>query len=201
MTTTRQERPVRQVAAPPRKRRPVNGSSDVLRKEGSTPVRQETKGGAPRRRAALDASVPVQRRVNEVPKRTATRSDTAQPTRRRVRVVTQVETESLLGADAKTGPRAPFVALLLVLIVSGMVGLVLLNTAINENAFRLYELKREAKTKDLEEKQYERDLAELESPGEIDRAARQLGLVHAGTPAFIELPSGEVQGKPSPAGG
>lgn len=98
-------------------------------------------------------------------------------------------------------PRTPFIIAVLVLVAAGMVALVLLNTAINENAFRLHELARDGKELDLREQQLRRDVAELESAGSLDAAARRLGLVPAGTPAFIQLPTGVVLGVPTPAGG
>lgn len=97
-------------------------------------------------------------------------------------------------------PRAPFVLLVLGLITAALVGLVLLNTAINENAFRLHSLQKEQKALDLSEQQLQRDVAQLQSAGALDAAARRLGLVPAGQAAFIQLPSGTIIGKPTPAG-
>ena len=78
-------------------------------------------------------------------------------------------------------PRAPFVALVLVLVVGGVLGILLVNTKINENAFRLDE---------LQEQQAALDIAGAaagaarspthEAPGNLAAAARRLGLVEAG---------------------
>jgi len=99
-------------------------------------------------------------------------------------------------ADA---PRAPFVLLVLALAAAGLVAMVLLNTAINENAFRLHDLDKRQKALDATEQRLERDVAELEAPGSLLAAAKRLGLVPAGQQAYIELPSGKVLGVATPA--
>ena len=98
-------------------------------------------------------------------------------------------------------PRAPFVLLVLTVVVSGVLGILVLNTKINENAFRLHDLQQRQTALDVQEEQLQQELAELESPGSLAAAARRLGLVPAGTPAFIRLPDGRVLGVPQPASG
>jgi cell division protein FtsB len=98
-------------------------------------------------------------------------------------------------------PRAPFVLLVLVLVVGGVLGILLVNTKINENAFRLQRLQQQQAALDLREQQLEQQIAESSSPGSLAAQARKLGLVPAGTPAFIRLPDGRVIGVPQPAGG
>jgi hypothetical protein len=98
-------------------------------------------------------------------------------------------------------PRAPFLALILSLVVVGVAGVLVLNTKINENAFRLDALRGQQTSLDLQEQQLKQNLAELEAPGNLRAAATRLGLVPAGTPAFINLPDGRVVGVPQPATG
>ena len=98
-------------------------------------------------------------------------------------------------------PRAPFVILMVAVVVVGVLGVLVLNTKINENSFRLNDLRNNQAALDLNEQQLQRDLAELESPGNLRAAATRLGLVPAGTPAFINLPDGRVVGVPQPAAG
>ena len=98
-------------------------------------------------------------------------------------------------------PRAPFLALMLSLVVVGVAGVLVLNTKINENAFRLDALRGQQTSLDLQEQQLKQNLAELEAPGNLRAAATRLGLVPAGTPAFISLPDGRVVGVPQPATG
>jgi hypothetical protein len=96
-------------------------------------------------------------------------------------------------------PRAPFVALVLVLVVAGVLGILVLNTKINENAFRLSSLEAQQTTLDEQEQQLNQLLAGVESPNNLAAMAARLGLVPAGTPAFIRLPDGRVLGVPQPA--
>jgi hypothetical protein len=98
-------------------------------------------------------------------------------------------------------PRAPFLILVVALVVAGVLGVLVLNTKINENSFRLNDLRNNQAALDLQEQQLERDLADRESPGNLRAAATRLGLVPAGTPAFINLPDGRVVGVPQPAAG
>jgi hypothetical protein len=87
------------------------------------------------------------------------------------------------------------------IVVVGVLGVLVLNTRINENAFRLDSLRQQQTTLDEQEQALTRELAQRESPGELRAAAARLGLVPAGTPAFINLPDGRVVGVPQPASG
>lgn len=98
-------------------------------------------------------------------------------------------------------PRAPFIALILVLVVGGVLGILVLNTKINENSFRLDDLRREQANLDQKQQELEQQLAYYESPNNLEAAACKLGLVSAGAPAFIRLPDGQVTGVPQPASG
>jgi hypothetical protein len=98
-------------------------------------------------------------------------------------------------------PRAPFVALVLVVVVAGVLGILLLNTKINENAFRLANLHDQQSSLDQQEQQLSQQLARDESPNSLAAAALRLGLVQAGTPAYIQMPDGRVLGVPQPATG
>jgi hypothetical protein len=100
-----------------------------------------------------------------------------------------------------TVPRAPFVAMVLVVVVAGVLGILVLNTKINENAFRLSNLQRQQDSLNIQEQQLDQHLADLESPNSLAAAARRLGLVAAGTPAHLELPNGTTIGVPQPATG
>jgi hypothetical protein len=96
-------------------------------------------------------------------------------------------------------PRARFLVSVIAVVVVGVLGVLVLNTKINENAFRLDELRNRQTTLDLREQQLAQDLAERESPGNLAAAANRLGLVPADKPAFISLPDGRVVGVPQPA--
>src|SRR5438477_9529035 len=74
-------------------------------------------------------------------------------------------------------PRAPFVALVLVLVLAGVVGILVLNTKIAENAFVLDHLHKKQSTLDQNEQQLTSDIANNESPVNLAARATQLGLV------------------------
>lgn len=98
-------------------------------------------------------------------------------------------------------PRAPFVATILVLVVGGVLGILVVNTKINENAFRLDNLQNQQQVLDVQQQKLEREIAENATPGNLTARAKQLGLVESGQPAYIRLPDGQVIGIPQPAGG
>jgi len=97
--------------------------------------------------------------------------------------------------------RAPFVALLIGLVVVGVVGILVLNTAINANQFRLNHLQSQQANLDQQEDQLKQNLDQLESPGSLLAAARSLGLVPAQSVTFLTLPNGQTVGAPQPGAG
>ena len=98
-----------------------------------------------------------------------------------------------------TVARAPFVAFLLVVVVAGVLGILVLNTKINENAFKLSHLQDQQSTLDQQESQLDQHLAVLEAPNSLAAAAARLGLIPSGTPAYLPLPNGQSVGVPQPA--
>ncbi|MEU4554823.1 hypothetical protein EV382_3329 [Micromonospora violae] len=96
-------------------------------------------------------------------------------------------------------PRAPFAALIVVLVVGGVLGILAVNTKINENAFRLERLQQQQARLDLEKQQLDKQIADAEAPGSLTAKARQLGLVDAGEPGYIRLPDGKTLEVPQPS--
>lgn len=109
------------------------------------------------------------------------------------------EPETVPGAAPALMPRLRLVLLVLGLVGAGVLGVLMINTRINENAFRIDDLRQRQDTLDLQEQQLSGELAEFDSPGNLAAEARRLGLVPAGTPAYIRLPDGRVIGVPQPA--
>ncbi|SCG46936.1 hypothetical protein [Micromonospora coxensis] len=98
-------------------------------------------------------------------------------------------------------PRAPFAALIVVLVVGGVLGILAVNTKINENAFKLQQLQQQQARLDVDQQQLEKQIEEAKAPGNLAAEARKLGLVEAGEPAYIRLPDGRMIGVPQPANG
>ncbi|MGW8061122.1 septum formation initiator family protein [Streptomyces ziwulingensis] len=94
--------------------------------------------------------------------------------------------------------RAPFVLLVVVLLGGGLIGLLLLNSALSEGSFQLDDLKQETKELTDEEQALQRDIDAYSAPRALQRRARELGMVPGGDPAFL-APDGTVKGSPSPA--
>ncbi|GAB2740019.1 septum formation initiator family protein [Streptomyces bullii] len=101
-----------------------------------------------------------------------------------------------------TGPgqaaRTPFVLLVVLLLGGGLIGLLVLNSALSEGAFKLDDLQRETKNLTDEEQALQRDIDAYSAPDALQRRARELGMVPGGDPAFLD-PDGRVKGVPSPA--
>jgi hypothetical protein len=98
-------------------------------------------------------------------------------------------------------PRAPFVALVLVVVVAGVLGILVLNTKISENAFRLSYLEDQQNTLDEQEQYLNQQLSDDSSPTNLYALARAQGMLNSGQPAYISLPNGTVLGVPQPANG
>ncbi|MFH0520073.1 septum formation initiator family protein [Streptomyces sp. M41] len=104
----------------------------------------------------------------------------------------------LIPAGRARAARTPFVLLVVLLLGGGLIGLLVLNSALSEGAFRLEDLRRETKSLTDEEQSLQRDIDAYSAPDALQRRARELGMVPGGDPAFLG-PDGKVQGVPSPA--
>jgi hypothetical protein len=100
-----------------------------------------------------------------------------------------------------SAPRAPFIAVVIALVVAGVFGILLINTRTNENAFEISKLQDQQTNLNNQQQDLENQIAAYESTGNLDAAARRLGLVKAGTPAYIRLPDGKIIGVPKPGQG
>jgi hypothetical protein len=98
-------------------------------------------------------------------------------------------------------PRARFAAVVVGVVVAGVFGILLINTKTNENTFEIDRLQDQQAALDTQEQQLDKEIAAYEAPGNLDAAAKRLGLVQAGTPAYIRLPDGKVLRVPKPGEG
>ncbi|MFD5399735.1 septum formation initiator family protein [Streptomyces sp. NPDC127097] len=104
------------------------------------------------------------------------------------------------GAGARgTAARTPFVLLIVVLLGSGLITLLLLNSALNQGSFELSKLEKQTEELTDEQQALQQDVDAYSAPGALERRARKLGMVPGGTPVFL-LPDGTVRGRPSVAG-
>lgn len=95
--------------------------------------------------------------------------------------------------------RAPFVVLLVTLLASGLVGLLMLNTVLAQDAFVLHDLKRTVATLTDQQQALMQDVAAAQAPEALAARARALGMVESPGPVFIRLADGRVLGVATPA--
>ncbi|MGV9343734.1 septum formation initiator family protein [Streptomyces spiralis] len=104
----------------------------------------------------------------------------------------------LLPEGGRQAARTPFVLLVVLLLGGGLIGLLVLNSALSEGAFQLDDLQKDTKNLTDEEQALQRDIDSYSAPDALQRRARELGMVPGGDPAFLE-PGGTVKGVPSAA--
>ncbi|MFE5140983.1 septum formation initiator family protein [Streptomyces fagopyri] len=104
----------------------------------------------------------------------------------------------LLPAGAAHAARTPFVLLVVLLLGGGLIGLLVLNSALSEGSFHLDDLQKGTKSLTDEEQALQRDVDAYSAPDALQRRARELGMVPGGDPAFL-APDGTVKGVPGAA--
>ena len=92
--------------------------------------------------------------------------------------------------------RAPFLALVSMVLLGGVVGLLLFNTSMQQASFATTALEQQADRLAARQQSLEMELEQLRDPQRIAAAAQHLGMVQACSPAFVRLGSGHVQGQP-----
>lgn len=100
---------------------------------------------------------------------------------------------------ATRAPRVPFVTLVSLLLVGGVVGLLLFNTNMQQASFTATSLEETASALDAQEQALQMKLDNLRDPQRVAARAKRLGMVPAGSPAFLRLSDGKVLGTPAPA--
>ncbi|MER8182573.1 septum formation initiator family protein [Kitasatospora sp. NPDC094015] len=94
--------------------------------------------------------------------------------------------------------RTPFAVLVVALLTAGLLGLLTLNTALNENSFELSRLKRQTTELTDRKQSLQHEIDQYSAPDALERRARELGMVSGGDPAFLK-DDGSVLGKPAQA--
>ena len=97
--------------------------------------------------------------------------------------------------------RGMFVIVLASILGVGFFGMLLINTTLAQGAFTLSELRTTQTELSRTEATLIESVAALAAPTVLEEKARSLGMVPSSTPAFIQIPSGKVLGKPKPASG
>ena len=105
----------------------------------------------------------------------------------------------LVAPVANRARRTPFVVVLLGVIGSGLVGLILISTAMQAQTFELAKLTAEARELETRQEALQREVSELESPEHLGPLAVARGMVPSQTPVYLQLSDGTVKGSPKPA--
>lgn len=98
----------------------------------------------------------------------------------------------------RTSP-VPFLVLVSMLAVGGVVGLLLFNTSMQQASFAATDLQRQADVLQAQEQSLQMQLNQLRDPQTIAVKAQRMGMVLPSSPAVLDLRSGKVLGDPAPA--
>jgi len=94
-----------------------------------------------------------------------------------------------------------FVIVLAIILGVGLLGMLVINTTLAQGAFTVSELRSTQEELSRTEATLIESVAALAAPVVLETKARNLGMVPSATPAFIQIPTGKVLGKPKPAPG
>ncbi len=95
----------------------------------------------------------------------------------------------------------PFLLLVSMLAVGGVVGLLLFNTSMQQASFAATDLQQQADTLEARQQGLQMELARLRDPQTIALKAQRMGMVLPTSPAVLDLRNGKVVGDPTPATG
>ena len=89
---------------------------------------------------------------------------------------------------------APFVAVLVSMLVAGLLGLLVLNTVLAQGSFALFGLRTDNRVLADREQSLLREVEALRSPQALAARATEMGMVQGAVPAFLRLSDGVVLG-------
>jgi hypothetical protein len=101
----------------------------------------------------------------------------------------------------QTAPRTPFVILVAVVLLGGVILLLMFNTSMQQASFRATALEQKATLLDAKEQELRMELDNLRDPQRVSEEAARLGMVPMLTPAFLRISDGTVLGVAEPASG
>lgn len=96
-------------------------------------------------------------------------------------------------------PRVPFVTLVSLVLVAGIVGLLLFNTSMQQASFAASSLENQADTLAAREQTLRMELDELRNPQRVAMEAQEMGMVIPSAPVFLDLETGRTIGVRIPA--
>lgn len=92
--------------------------------------------------------------------------------------------------------RVPFISLVSLLLLGGVIGLLLFNTSMQQSSFTATSLEQRATLLSARQEALGMELEALRDPQVIARRAQQLGMRVPAAPLFLDLSDGSVEGDP-----
>jgi hypothetical protein len=108
---------------------------------------------------------------------------------------------SVVPRRRRRAARVPFVTLVTLVLLGGVVGLLLFNTSMQQASFAATALQDQATHLEARQQTLTMELEVLRDPQRVAQRASGLGMVPAGNPAFLDLRTGRIVGDPEPATG
>ncbi|MCD6638401.1 MAG: hypothetical protein LT071_00615 [Nocardioides sp.] len=96
-------------------------------------------------------------------------------------------------------PRVPFVSLVTLVLVGGIVGLLLFNTSMQQASFAASSLEQRADALAAREQTLRMELDDLRDPQRVATQAQRMGMVIPAAPVFLDLETGVISGARTPA--
>lgn len=106
---------------------------------------------------------------------------------------------TVVARPVQKAPRVPFLSLVSLLLVTGVAGLLLFNTHMQQASFTATALQERASALDAHEQSLQMQLDTMRNPQKVAARAKRLGMVPASSPAFLRLSDGAVLGNPTVA--
>ncbi len=130
-------------------------------------------------------------------------SSTAAQVRSRIPRIAEVSVEEarlrIVPRRRTRAPRVPFVTLVSLLLLTGVIGLLLFNTSMQQASFAATALEQQATELSARQQSLQMDLDQLRDPQRVAQLARKQGLVPPPVAAILDLKTGEIEGRPTPA--
>ena len=124
-------------------------------------------------------------------------SPAAQPRIRVPRIAQEAVDKARLSVVPRVrsrAPRVPFVTLVSMVLVAGVVGLLLFNTSMQQASFAASSLESQADNLAAREQTLRMELDELRNPQGVALQAQQMGMVIPPAPVFLDLETGKTSG-------
>jgi hypothetical protein len=118
---------------------------------------------------------------------------------RLAQAVSQQRARLFVVAPARRAPRLPFAAFVLAVLGLGLVGLLVLNTTLQHQAFFARALEKQAEDLTVRKQTLTIEVDALRAPDRVAREAQDLGMLPNHSPAFLFLADGTVRGEATPA--